>query len=122
MDPRVPPPFALEQLPGSAGVLLLRLAGELDLATTPEVAEALGEGLRGGARTVVLDLAEVTFMDSSMLRELLRVRGELEPGGGAVVLVAPREPVLRLLELTGTRELFGVAPTRDEALAGVRAD
>ena len=66
---------------------------------------------------MVLDVEAVVFMDSSMLKELLHTRGQLTPRGGVIVLAAVQEPVRRLLDLTRTRELLALVPTREEALA-----
>lgn len=112
-----PSPFTIEPLDAPDGVVALRLEGELDLATGAGVREAIDAALAAGTTGLLLDLEEVTFMDSSMLRELLRAQGELRSRGGPVVLMAPRPAVLRLLELTGTAALFAVAVTREDGLA-----
>ncbi len=116
-DVSAPPAFALETLPARAGTLVLRLVGELDVATSGELRAHLEPALAGTVRGVVLDLEEVAFVDSSALRELIRVQAAVQAGEGVVVLVAPRPAVQRLLELTGTAELFARAATREEALA-----
>ena len=112
-----PPAFALEALPAPDGVLLIRLEGELDVATTPRFRAEVQRATGAGTRAVVLDMEAVVFMDSSMLKELLRTRGQLTPRGGVIVLAAVQEPVRRLLDLTRTSELLALVPTREEALA-----
>jgi anti-anti-sigma factor len=64
----------------------------------------------------VIDMAETTFVDSSMLKELLRANTAAADAGGRMVLTAIAPPVQRLLELTRASELLAVAPTRDAAL------
>jgi len=118
-DVSAPPAFALERLPAPPEVLALRLAGELDVATSDELREQF-EGA-GEARAIVLDLAEVVFMDSSTLRELLRAQAGVRERGGVLVLAAAQPAVVRLLELTGTGELFVRAETREDALSAARA-
>jgi anti-sigma B factor antagonist len=100
------------------GVVLLVLGGELDLASAPELREHLEAAMDEGARRVVLDLAEVEFMDSSMLKELLRANAELETGGAKLVLAGPQPPTRRLLDLTRTTDLFEITDDRASALAG----
>jgi anti-anti-sigma factor len=100
------------------GSVLLVLAGELDLAAAPELRRHLDEPAQGGVRRVVLDLADVQFMDSSMLKELLRANHELREAGATLVLAAPQPPVRRLFELTRTSELFEIADDRASALSG----
>lgn len=106
----------MERVDAPAGILLLVMAGEIDLATSGQfrgvVDEALAEGI-----ALVADMAEVTFMDSTMLRELLRAHRDLETAGRHFVLAAPQAPVRRLLDLTGTARLFRATATRAEALS-----
>ena len=70
-----------------------------------------------GRRGLVLDLAGATFIDSSMLRELLRAGAELGRYETRLVLAAVPPPVRRVLDLTRTAELFTLADDRDAALA-----
>jgi anti-anti-sigma factor len=114
---KAPPAFAIA---GELrdGAVALRLEGELDYAAADEVRGHI-DGAAG--RPLVVDLAEVTFVDSSMLRELLRAATERAETGDRLVLAAVPRPVRRLLDLTGTAELFEAVPTRAEALARVRA-
>lgn len=114
-----PVPFALEPLPAPAGVLHLRLGGELDLAVAARVRGALDPALDGGATAVVLDMADVVFMDSSMLKELLRARARLAERDGVIVLAAAGPGVRRLLSVTRTDELLGLADSPAEALERV---
>jgi stage II sporulation protein AA (anti-sigma F factor antagonist) len=112
-----PPVFDIEVLPAPDRILLLRLEGELDVATTPRFRSEVRNGLETGVRAIVLDMEAVSFMDSSMLKELLRSHAEIAPGGGVLVLVAPQAAVRRLLDLTRTSELLEIVATREEALA-----
>lgn len=113
----IPRPFAVAVGEASDGVALLVLEGEMDMAAIRAfragVEDAVGDR---EIRTLILDMAEVPFMDSSMLRELLRVNQELRQQGAWTVLAALQGPVRRLLDLTRTAELFRLADTRDGAL------
>lgn len=113
-----PPAFAIEELDAPEGVLLLELTGEVDLATSGRFRSHVDEARERGASTVVVDLSEVTFVDSTMLRELLRAHNETRDSGGRLVLVGAQAAVLRLLELTGTTEVFELADSREDALRG----
>jgi anti-sigma B factor antagonist len=118
---RPPSMYAIEVRTTSDGVVVLALEGEFDLAAAPAVRERLAAGRAAGARAIVLDMAEVTFVDSSVLRELLRGGSALHDDGVALVLAALRPPVARLLELTQTTGLLNAAPTVEEALRRVAA-
>jgi anti-anti-sigma factor len=67
-------------------------------------------------RALVIDLAEVTFVDSSALKELLRAATELDRYETRFVLAAVPPAVQRLLDLTRTSELFTIAPDRAAAI------
>ena len=80
------------------GVPCVRLAGELDLVTAPLLTEALGD--LASEREVHLDLALLTFLDSSGLHAIIKL-ARSQHGDRSVVLVNPSTAVLRLLEITG---------------------
>jgi anti-anti-sigma factor len=113
---RIPPAFAIEELPGPPGVAVLALVGEMDIAAAARFAEHIDRTIDGAAKALVLDLAEVVFIDSSMLKELLRAQAEIGHRGGEVTLAALQPAVQRLLEITRTSELFRIAGTRTAAL------
>jgi anti-anti-sigma factor len=85
----------ISPLPGVAG---LRLDGELDLATAPLLKAALVD--LGSERDVHLDLALLTFIDSSGLHVIVAMAESLD-GNRSVVLVNPSTAVMRCLEITG---------------------
>jgi len=116
-DVSAPAAFALEPLAAPPGVVVLRLVGEFDVAACGGLREHLDRALAASVRAVVFDLEEVAFIDSSALRELIRAQAALRQAEGVVVLAAAGGAVRRLLELTGTAELFTRAATRDEGIA-----
>jgi anti-anti-sigma factor len=95
------------------GVSVVVLEGELDLAATPllraRVDETTGPGL-------VLDFRRASFIDSAVLKELLRARAELGARDVRLVLAGVPPPIRRLLDLTRTSELFEDAPDVETAL------
>jgi anti-anti-sigma factor len=99
------------------GIVVLDLAGELDLAVGPRFRELVQAAVEDAPTLVVVDLEEVGFMDSTMLRELLRAHREVGEAGGSMIVAGAQSSVQRLLELTGTADVFAVAASRDEALA-----
>jgi anti-anti-sigma factor len=93
---------------------VLALAGELDLATVPLLGEAL-DGLDGDG-TIVLDLDELTFVDSCGLHAIF---GSAEAHD--LALARPRANVRRLLALTKAENVLPVHETLEAALANVAA-
>jgi anti-sigma B factor antagonist len=79
----------------------LRVTGEVDLATAPELASQLA-ALDGNGRAIDLDLERVTFIDLAGLRAILHARER----DRRLRIAVPGQAVARLLELTGCTELL----------------
>ncbi len=92
----------LEITPTDTG---LRLAGELDTHTAPALQAAL-DGL--DADRIVIDMAEVEFVDSSGLRVLIQSHQQADEAGRSVVLGQPSSAVRRLLEISGLEGYLNV--------------
>jgi anti-sigma B factor antagonist len=94
--------------------LRLGLSGELDLASVAEFERALGRALRARPARMVLDLSDLSFLDSCGLRALLTAQRACEEAGCALTLIAGN-PARRLFELTGVAERLPLAdqPAQD---------
>ena len=73
--------------------------GELDAGSVDDLAEPVARALRDGAHEIDVDLASVTFMDTSALRVLEAAAEHLAASGGHLCLRNARPPVARLLQL-----------------------
>jgi anti-anti-sigma factor len=83
--------------------------GELDLASTPEFEARMTEILDPNiAKTLVLDLSALEFMDSTGLRVLWAVRQRAQDAACRLVLRSPSDAVMRLLRLTGMHRVFQI--------------
>jgi anti-sigma B factor antagonist len=102
--PSRPGTLSITRSQGPSGPVL-ELAGELDLATAPELAKAVAEAERLEGDTMVLDLRSLSFMDSSGLRGILLVDARLREAGRALALVRGPEAIDRVFELTGAERL-----------------
>ncbi len=94
-----------EQARGPVGVL--GVAGEIDIATADEFRDRLLACLQR-YDSLEIDLGGVTFIDSSGLAGLVRLRTEAEILGKDVALVNVSSSTARILELTGLQGLFDV--------------
>src|SRR4051812_9778126 len=103
--------FTLEHDPVDAGHLVVA-DGELDITATNELSTVLAMAGASPERSVVLDLLNVDFIDSSALGVIMRAAGELETTGKILLVVAPDGPVRRLLEITNLTQRFALHPTR----------
>jgi anti-sigma B factor antagonist len=101
-----------EELPGGGAVVHVR--GELDMATAPQLEEALlGTGFD---KRLVIDLTACTFLDSSAVRLLVASVRDSEAAGGRLELVAPEPGILKVLEISGVDTMLPVHTALDDAL------
>jgi anti-sigma B factor antagonist len=104
----------------NASTHVLALRGELDVATVPRLADPLREAIAAGKTALVVDLGELTFLDSTGLMVLLNGLRRVGRQGGNLVIVCTNPTVLRLFDITGTASTFTVVESRPEALDALR--
>jgi anti-anti-sigma factor len=92
----------------SDGETTVRLAGELDLMSCGALSDRLS-GIAPTPRTV-LDLNDITFMDSTGLRALWLFHQVCASDGSQLVLRRPSAAVNRVLDVTGLRSIFTITP------------
>lgn len=97
----------------------LAVTGELDLHSAPCVETRLAEVIEAGARSVVIDLMGVSFMDSSGVGVLLSASKALRSSGGELVVAADDRRILRVLEITGLGRSLHVESSLVEAVERV---
>jgi anti-sigma B factor antagonist len=103
--------------PNGQGVML-RVGGEVDLATAPQLRAKLIDLVEvGEAGRVVVDLTPVAFMDSTGLGVLLAAHKRARANGRRVLLVCPEGPVLRVVRLTGMDKVLSIHSSLAEAEA-----
>jgi anti-sigma B factor antagonist len=81
--------------------VVLALSGELDVASAPELDKCLSELLAEGHRRVLLDLNELSFVDSPGITVLIRAKQEAEAAGRPLVLRRPTEQLYRVFAVVG---------------------
>jgi anti-anti-sigma factor len=106
-------PIELAKRPNA--VHLVRLSGEFDVASVPEVVAALDEAIADPeSRTLAVDLSEVTFLDSTMLQTLVAARDRAQLARKPVWLVRPEPLAWRVFTVTLLNKLFRDFGTLDE--------
>jgi anti-anti-sigma factor len=100
---------------------VISLDGDLALESAPHLKSTLSDLVAAGRDRLVLDLAEVPFMDSTALGVMIGVQRRFA-GGERLAIAAPTPPVLRVLELTGLATGLRVFATREAALSYVTED
>lgn len=94
---------------------LVSVRGEIDLHSAPKVQHAVERGTNG-VQAIVVDMADITFMDSTALSMFMRTKDDLKERGISLRLAAPSGAVERLFDVTGFGEYFEVFPTREAAI------
>jgi anti-sigma B factor antagonist len=95
------------------GTTVAHIRGEVDMATCERLRDSI-EPYLGPRQTVILDLSDITFMDSSMLHLLVQARGRLTEDGGSLVLRNPSDAARRLLEISEMSDLLEAAGREPE--------
>ena len=98
------------------GVSTVSVAGEVDLATAPELKEALAEVINDGARGVLVDLSNATFIDSTTLGVLMGAVKRLRPAGGELAIACHDPNIRKIFEITLLDRIFEIYPTPEEAI------
>jgi anti-sigma B factor antagonist len=101
------------------GAYVISLAGEVDLYTAPDFKQQLLEVISQGARTVVVDFSDTTFIDSTTLGVLVGGVKRLRTNDGQLSLVCSDRNITKIFEITGLDRVFTIYPTRSEALEQV---
>ncbi|MFC5723857.1 STAS domain-containing protein [Streptomyces gamaensis] len=95
---------------------VLRVSGEMDLVTSPVVRQRVHDAVADGRRSLVLDLADVRFCDSSGVGVLIAARRLMRSCQGRLRLILPAQGAVdgshvnRVLAALGVRRLFDIYP------------
>ena len=101
------------------GLLVVEVAGEIDLFTAPELKAAISEGLDAGSEKVVIDLTKTTFLDSTALGVLIGTVKRLRDNDGSMTIVNSDQNIAKTFEITGLDQILQIYPTRDQAVAAL---
>lgn len=103
------PSFALG-IDEAEGCVTFTPRGELDLATVPEMEGKVLDAVRSAAAPVIVDLRELTFMDSTGVRTIVAAHQLAEESGCELRVVRPsrESPVARVIEISGIGDALGL--------------
>jgi anti-anti-sigma factor len=103
--------------PHAAGIALVHLSERLDLLSAAEVKQRLTDLIAQGYTRLVVNLAQVSFIDSSGLGALISGLKAARVAGGDIRIAHPTEQVQSLLQLTALHKVLRPYETVDDALA-----
>jgi anti-sigma B factor antagonist len=96
---------------------VLPLTGEIDLHVSPVVTASLTAMIEKKPERVVIDLSEVTYIDSAGLAALIQAMQKVEAYGGKFLLAGLQETVRSIFEISRLDQVFQIFPDTDTALA-----
>jgi anti-anti-sigma factor len=120
-----PAPFEATAAQLDDGVRVVAVRGELDLSTASDLETPLEDAVSSGDASVLIDLSECEFIDSTGIALIVRAWQRLDraangDGNGRVVICSANDQVRRVLEITGLELSIPIHGSKDEALAALR--
>ncbi|MGI8678292.1 MAG: STAS domain-containing protein [Jatrophihabitans sp.] len=106
--------MSVDTLRFNATRALIKVAGELDLASAAPLRAVLRCHLDAGRRFLRLDMSDVTFLDATALSGILASHHDLLAGRGTLVITGVRGLVARVLRLTGLDEVLFIGGPRSD--------
>jgi anti-sigma B factor antagonist len=104
----------------TAGMAVITAPASFDTYTAPEVRDLTIRLQRDGATGIVIDLAAVTYMNSTALGVILAAQNRLCGAGGWLAVAAATEPVTRMFRVTGLTRCLPMHPAVTDAIAELR--
>lgn len=98
-------------------VSVVKVGGEVDVYTAAQLRSVLDAEVESGRIRLVLDLEEVTFLDSTGLGVLVGRLKAVRNQSGWLRIVCSSDRILRVFRITGLDKVFGIHASLDEALA-----
>ena len=120
-----PAPFEATAARLDDGVRVISVRGELDLSNAAELEPALEEAIGSGRGSVLIDLSECEFIDSTGIALIVRAWQRLDAaaggdGSGRLAICSDNAQVRRVLEITGLEHSMSIHENRELALAALR--
>ncbi len=106
--------MAVESLQEGGQVAVVKVSGELDAYLAPQVREQVEKALQN-TKWLLIDLSEVTYIDSVGLGIMVGAAKQATEAGGDIAVVASKPAVVRVFEISGTKDLLNVVETVDQA-------
>jgi anti-anti-sigma factor len=104
------------------GIVIAVLTGEVDMSNATSVRQQIAGSVTPDDDAVVVDLSELSFMDSAGLHSVVELSTVLDEGRQKLLLCVPHgSPMERAIEIIGLPQAVSVHPSRDEAIEAARA-
>ena len=100
---------------------VVEVRGEIDLSTVPVFKDALTAATETGTH-VIINMTDVSYMDSSGFGTLLSAKKQLRSSGGSIHLVGCNDVIARMLHITRLNTIFSLHASEDDALRALPVD
>jgi anti-sigma B factor antagonist len=113
-------PFTVDRSTLESGVLLLKLSGTITMGSQLQSFEwAVEEETKKNNNRIVVDLSQITYLDSAGVGVLVGCHGVAKNSGGAMRLAGPTDRVKAIFKLTGLEKVLHIDATLDAAVAAL---
>jgi len=105
----------------AGGIPVIRLEGEVDIYTCPQLKDTIIRLIDEGCYHIVIDMSKVPYIDSAGLGVLVGARRRVGEHDGSISIVNPNPSVFKVLEITRLTKIFDVYQDKEGALAAAAA-
>ena len=112
-----PPEFSITTAQVGPESYVVALTGDVDMYEAPALERDFAAIASRGGRRVIVDFSSADFIDSTVLKLLVREVKRLRPGGGDLLVVSADPRILRAFEITGLDRMFTIQPSLTQAVA-----
>jgi len=102
-----------------SGLCVVALRGEMDMSNAAALSRAVGRHVGAASFDLIVELSQLTFIDSCGITELVKLSKTLDVEGGVIVLAAPTAPVARLFGIVKLGDRLVIAESLEDALAHI---
>ncbi|MBN8219047.1 MAG: STAS domain-containing protein [Spirochaetes bacterium] len=99
------------------GIVILDIDGEIDLYNAPEIKGTIKQQMDGGHKKIIVNLENVSYIDSSGIGALISSLSNLKKIGGGLKIMHVYDSVRKVFELTKLTSFFEIYDSEDEAVA-----
>jgi anti-sigma B factor antagonist len=109
-------PLVIEVRELPVGIYVVAVSGEMDIATSPELMSRLSTVRGPVPYYLLIDLSELTFMDSTGIKALVTSAKDAESRGGRLIVVAPTANIRRVFDIVHLSEVLSIVDSLDAAI------
>ena len=110
--------FAIDDRRLDEATHVVAVSGEIDLFTAPEFKQRVSAAIDDGVQSVIVDLTETSFVDSSSLGVLIGAHRRLSSRSGSLTVVCSNDAILKTFRITGLDGVFRIVTSLGEARDG----